>query len=215
MDKDLDSFLLGQADKAKENYISGLADWIKKRLPALNVVETSDTLQIAFTLANSREDVGSHIIDLKQYFAMSAKKKTTKDGGWYIRVPLRVKATAGRTAYGRKTWDSISKLSFGQTYIDSEDAEKVQKVLGVSQQGVIPELRYQWKSANVTKNKWGKSGKRSNYFAIRTVSNNSVPQSWLVNRQGFSKNTSNKELIPYISSIIKHQLEICNQENSQ
>ena len=212
MANDVGKFLNSQLDRVKNHYIDGLEDYIKKYDPSVDITKTGDTLSIAYDVMQRNAEPGGHIIDLKQYFAMSSKRKHRKNGqGWYVEVPIRIKSDIGRKAYGSTAWKQISSMPFGMNMNPGVDPAKVQKVLGKSQEGVIPELRYAWKSANVTRRQWGNSGKRGQYFAIRTVSDKSPANSWIVNRQGFSQSDQGKELAPYISAILKRQLQKYNK----
>lgn len=209
-------FLHNQEDKIENHYKNGLEKYIKTHDRGVRVTDRKDALNIAYTIMQDPEnDMGSHVIDLKQYFALSEKRKHRKDGtGWYLKVPIRIKSDEGRRAYGSKAWKEISNLPFGVNYNPGVDPAKIQKVLGASQDGVMNKLKYTWKSANVTRRQWGNSGKRGRYYAIRTVSDKSPANSWIVNRQGFSKNEDNQELAPYITQILKAQMEKYNQIGS-
>lgn len=207
----LSLFLNDQVSEAEDHYKSGLQEFIEKHDRGAKVTSTAQGLRIAYNIMQDTEgDEGSHLIDLKQYFALSSKKKWTADGNWYVRVPIRVKTDQGRKAFGSKAWKVISHLPLDMNFDPGVDPAKIQKVLGVSQSGVLNQLKYHWKSANIMRTQWGSSGKRSKYFMVRTVGSKSPTSSWIVNRQGFSRSDVGQELAPYISAILDEQMKKYN-----
>lgn len=187
-----------------DNIRNDLGSWIKSKDSSLNVSNVGDDiLSISYSLMQdeaSKNDI--NFIDLKPYFERSSKVKRTKNGGWYMVIPISNSATKLRSAYGRSLWDRISHTDFGSTSSEG-DINRIQSTLGVSQDATIPELQYAWKSNNVTRVQWGASGKRGKYIQFRTVSNKSDPNSWIVGRQAFNQDTPDIEkLAPYISTIL-------------
>lgn len=186
-----------------------LGSYIKSRDPSINTADIGDNiLSLSYTLMEEEANKqGTSFIDLKPYFARSSKAKHTKDGGWYMVIPIQKGTTQLRSAYGRSLWDTISHTNYGETS-SKGDVDRLQEKLGVSPSATIPELAYKWKSNNVTRVQWGSSGKRGRYVQFRTVSNKSDPNSWIVGRQAFNNDTPNiEQLAPYISTIMKNHVD--------
>ncbi|AUV60218.1 hypothetical protein [Lactobacillus phage Semele] len=194
-----------------------LSKWIKSKDSSINTSNVGDNiLSLSYTLIEDEaKKQGAQFIDLKPYFARSSKAKHTKDGGWYMVIPIQRGAPELRSAYGRSLWDTISHTNYGETSSQG-DVSRLQEKLGVSPSATIPELAYKWKSNNVTRVKWGSSGKRGRYVQFRTVSNKSDPNSWIVGRQTLNEETPGiEQLAPYISTIMKHHVdEYLSQTNN-
>ena len=194
-----------------------LSKWIKTKDSSINVANVGDNLlSLSYTLIEDEaKKQGAQFIDLKPYFARSSKVKHTKDGGWYMVIPIQRGAPELRSAYGRSLWDTISHTNYGETSSQG-DVSRLQEKLGVSPSATIPELAYKWKSNNVTRVQWGSSGKRGRYIQFRTVSNKSDPNSWIVGRQTLNEETPGiEQLAPYISTIMKHHVdEYLSQANN-
>ena len=194
-----------------------LSKWIKTKDSSINVSNVGDNLlSLSYTLIEDEaKKQGAQFIDLKPYFARSSKVKHTKDGGWYMVIPIQRGAPELRSAYGRSLWDTISHTNYGETSSQG-DVSRLQEKLGVSPSATIPELAYKWKSNNVTRVQWGSSGKRGRYIQFRTVSNKSDPNSWIVGRQTLNEETPGiEQLAPYISTIMKHHVdEYLSQTNN-
>lgn len=215
--KNISNWLEEQFYGMANSYEKGLADWISKKDPGVDVTHYNNNIKIAYKVMQENTPQEDRLIDMKRWFAMSDKRKHRKDGtGWYVRVPLRIKATQGRKAYGRGVWDrQVASAPFGATaqIRDPDIKNRVQQTLGQKQQGAIFSLKYRWKSANVTREQWGNS-KRGQYFAYRTVSDKSPMSSWLIHRKSFSESTEGQELQPYISQILKAQMAEYNAKGS-
>lgn len=201
----------------ERNMRDDLSNWIKTKDSSINVSNIGDNiLSLSYTLIEDEaKKQGAQFIDLKPYFARSPKAKHTKDGGWYMVIPIQNGAPELRSAYGRSLWDTISHTNYGETSSQG-DVSRLQEKLGVSPSATIPELAYKWKSNNVTRVQWGSSGKRGRYIQFRTVSNKSDPNSWIVGRQTLNEETPGiEQLAPYISTIMKnHVNEYLSQNNS-
>lgn len=209
------NFLERSVDKKEitNSYLKNLSVWLRTKEHSLHIAETPDALEVSYSLIKqSMEENGMTFIDMKQYFKNSSKAKPTKNGGWYLVVPVggAHKVSDYRDIYGRNTWDKeISKMDMGQTFVSANKTlpqELQSKIQGTG--NVIPELSYKWKSANITREQWGSSGKRARYLTFRTVSNKSDPLSWIVGRQNLSQQISSnnshneRQLGSYISQVI-------------
>lgn len=134
-------------------------------------------------ISNSYKNM--QFIDLKQYFANSSKVKRKKNGGWYLIIPIGVKAKTLREA-DWSTYKDISHDEYGQTedFGDNLQQQNIQSAYdkiqsGESKTGLINPIHYKWKSGNVTR---VHKGKRAGYISFRTVSDTSDPNSWIVMR---------------------------------
>lgn len=204
LEKQLASMLDSQ--KLTRNYVKGVADSLKDT-PNLSVRVDGDQLNLTWKLMqNYNQSKGNSFIDMKEYFARSPKAKPTKTGGWYLIVPIGVKARDARANTPRSLWNQISHMDFGETGSLSDEAGNNYLVkLGASQSGVMSPLQYQWKSANLTRLAPANgSGSRGHYVAFRTVSDKSDPNSWLVGRQTFNDTT--EELTDDMKASIKQVL---------
>lgn len=156
-------------------------------------------------MQNLNESKGNKFLDMKQYFARSPKAKRKKNGGWYLIVPIGVKAREAKANAPRSLWNQISHMDFGSTgELASGDTNHLAS-LGNSQQGVMSPLQYQWKSSNITRvaPKSGK-GTRGRYISFRTVSDRSDPSSWIIGRQTF--NEDDEALTPDMKDAIRAKL---------
>lgn len=215
--QDLKEALLKDVDQAtiQNTYAKGLADELRKTFGDA-VKQNNGNVGIAYRIL--QDDSGESFIDLKPYFAQSAKAKTTKDGGWYLKIPLRNTAKQLRSAYGSNLWNTISHVEFGTTTGQQANVQRFQKILANTGQG---SLAYQWKSSNVTRLPYGNSG-RGQYISFRTVSNKSNPSSWVENRSSIedkinaqSQNQEQeKEIANIIQIAIQKAIEDYNQKGS-
>ena len=134
----------------------------------------------------------------------SPKAKPTKDGGWYLKIPVGgfQSTTKMRMAYGRSLWDDISHLNFGETGGQNANIERFKKVLNSSGEGEGV-LAYQWKSTNITRIQSG-GGKYGHYITFRTVSNKSDPMSWVVGRNAMQQQVNARSFDPQKAKIISN-----------
>lgn len=136
-------------------------------------------------------------IDMKEAFARSSKAKQKKDGGWYLIVPLGTKARDLKAVSSSK-YNQLREAEIGKTLGMGDSIPRYQAILQHEDQtGIISDLRYDWKSTNVTK---VGSGGRGSYIAFRTVSDKSDPTSWILGRQAYNEND------PIVDETIKTQL---------
>ncbi len=207
------AFIEGQLDGQKyaQKYIKNIATYLNN-LNNVNAKINGLSAKVGYSIMqqqaenNTRNNV--QFRDLKPYFRKSPKAKHTKDGGWYLVVPIQKKTTQLRSAYSRSVWDEISHMGYGQTASNMGNLNRVQKTLGTSQWGVNKGLKYQWKSTNITRVPWGASGKRAHYVQFRTVSNKSAPNSWIVGRRNFTTRIVPNMYAEQISQIIKQHVNV-------
>lgn len=207
------SFLEGQLDGEKyaKKYLNNIAEYLDN-INDTKVSITGNTANIGFKVmqnqADDNNDSRSQIsfIDMKPYFQRSSKAKRKKDGGWYLTIPIQGKTTQLRSAYSRSVWDQISHTEYGTTSNGNVDPSVIQNKLGTSQDNVNNGLKYAWKSSNITRVPWGKSGKRAHYISFRTVSSSSPASSWLIGRKNFTTNIVPNKYANQIAQIIKNHV---------
>ena len=217
--QDLKKFLENEIDQKKieNSYVRGLTDELKKTFG--NAVNSGDNyVGITYRILDDESSNGIGFYDLKTAFARSPKAKTSKDGGWYLVVPIKNTAKRLRSAYGSNLWNIISHTEFGTTSGQQANIARFQKILMNSDMNNTP-LAYQWKSANVTRVQMGNSTTRGQYISFRTVSNKSAPSSWLIGRnsmeQSISQGTDNvqdaEKVAKIVRSAIQHAIENYNR----
>lgn len=187
----LKSFIDEETDpkKFEESYAKGLAKDLAKTFGSDTVKVNGTDISVAYKILDS-EDEQLTFFDLKPYFERSAHAKVTKDGGWYLRVPIGNRASEFRRAYGRKQFDIISHIQFGQTAGENANRERFQKILSNAGGLMSSPLAYQWKSTSVTRVLYG-NGLRGQYISFRTVSNKSDPNSWIISRNSLQDSINN------------------------
>lgn len=201
----------------EDNYTKGLANKLKETFG--DAVNSSDNyVGITYRILNDASNNGIGFYDLKTAFARSPKAKTSKDGGWYLVIPIRNKAKQLRSAYGSNLWNTISHTEFGTTSGQQANIARFQKILMNSNMSNTP-LAYQWKSTNVTRVQMGNSATRGQYINFRTVSDKSNPNSWLNSRssmeeainQGTDNEQEAKKVARIVSSAVEHAIEEYNR----
>lgn len=212
-------FLTKAVDKEEvtNEYLKNLSVFLRTKEHELNIASTKDALDISMNmLQESMQKKNLTFIDLKQYFAKSSKARKSKNGGWYLRVPLHPKVRDVRDVYGRSLWDNtISKMDFGDTF--SSNFLNIQDKMNKG--NVIKELQYQWKSNSITRQRLSSNSNRGTYLMFRTVSDKSDPLSWIVGRQNLSNEIQNnnshneRQLASYVSQVISAYVENYNRQN--
>ena len=196
-------------DISKEKYVNSYAKGLQKQLEQTfgkqAIKLSTNGLKVAYKII---EDTSTNeqirFIDLKPYFMQSPKAKPTKDGGWYLKIPVGgfQSTTKMRMAYGRSLWDDISHLNFGETGGQNANIERFKKVLNSSGEGEGA-LAYQWKSTNITRIQSG-GGKYGHYITFRTVSNKSDPMSWVTSRNAIQQQVNARSFDPQKAKIISN-----------
>lgn len=204
---DLKKYL--EDDISKEKYVNSYAKGLQKQLEQTfgkqAIKLSTNGLKVAYKII---EDTSTNeqirFIDLKPYFMQSPKAKPTKDGGWYLKIPVGgfQSTTKMRMAYGRSLWDDISHLNFGETGGQNANIERFKKVLNSSGEGEGA-LAYQWKSTNITRIQSG-GGKYGHYITFRTVSNKSDPMSWVTGRNDIQQQVNARSFDPQKAKIISN-----------
>ena len=203
-------------DNLAKKYANGLADQLKKTFGSDAINEKGSAVNIAYRIINGNGDNDiNKFYDLKPYFQRSSKAKMTKDGGWYLRVPVGGyhKVEQMRQAYGRKMWDQISHIQFGQTSGQQANIDRFRRILANTGQDTA--FAYQWKSTNVTREQWGSSGKRGRNLTFRSVSNKSDPNSWLVGANHVYQQVANSGLSADQAKLVANVIKTAIRKNIQ
>lgn len=138
------------------------------------------------------------VIDLKPYFAKSSKRKTKKDGGWYLTVPIRRKARG----MSRRMYEQLRAVDIG----DSTNQTVVSDYLyDRRRQSDASLLNYTPKSNNINKMKVGRN--RHDYVAFRTVSDKSPASSWIINRDKVNKDDTSKTFVANVNRLMKWKMK--------
>lgn len=218
----LKSFLDEEADTKPiiENYVKGLAKDLRNTFGRDTVKVQGTDINIAYKVLTDAENNKVQFFDLKPYFQRSAKAKISKNGGWYLKIPIRHTAAQFRSAYGSKAWNQISHVQFGTTVNPDVNMQRLQKVLSNSGGLASNPLGYQWQSSSITRIPSANGGNRGSYIQFRTVSNRSNSSSWIVGRksieQGINNNTDSQQQAEEVAQVINAAIErIVNQYNSK
>lgn len=143
------------------------------------------------------------IIDLKPYFAQSSKRRYNKKGRWYVFVPIQIKTRD----MPRKAYDELRAVAIGDT-VGASTTGYTQYLYDRRKQSTsAPSLNYTPKSnkVNITNKAWG-SGSRREYMAFRTISQDSPPSSWIINRGKTDTGELSKTLVKNIERLMKWKL---------
>lgn len=148
------------------------------------------------------------VIDLKPFFKRSRKTKSLKGGGWYLRVPIQPTTRQFIKTFGRRKYDEMK-----QQFIDGDntvDTISVNELFAKpnAKMNTLSTLSYKPKSNNVTRTRYTTStGKERNTYAlIRTVSSNSAPTSWVLNRNNMNEENTSQRLQDDIQALINNHL---------
>ena len=145
------------------------------------------------------------VVDLKPYFARSPKRKITKSGknkgGWYINVPIQLKARKVK----RKTYDELNS-TFKDLGPSSTATRTIQSLNTGRNVGTLSSLNHKHVANNVTATK-SATGRRTSYVAFRRVSNKSPKGSWIVGRKNLSSANTSKTMQRNIDNLLKHNMK--------
>ncbi|AFO70728.1 hypothetical protein BH792_gp032 [Staphylococcus phage Stau2] len=138
------------------------------------------------------------VIDLKKAFAHSSKKKKTKDGGWYLTVPIRIKTSK----MNNKTYQDLRSLKIDSS---SNSVSTLTDYLEGRRSNIShPSLNPASKSSRITK---VRNGKKSSYFMFRTVSSKSPASSWILNRDKVNENNFSKTTLKYVRNLMNWKIK--------
>ena len=219
--KRLKSFLDEEADTKPiiQNYVQGLIKDLKETFGSDTVKIQGTDINVAYKVLTDADNNQVRFFDLKPYFQRSSKVKTSKDGGWYLRVPIGHTAMQFRSAYGTKAWNQISHVQFGTTVNPDVNMERLKRVLSNSGGLNINSLGYQWKSGGITRVPSSNGGNRGSYIQFRTVSNRSNPNSWISGmksvEQGIQNNVDTQQEAEAVAQVINSAIERIVQSYNQ
>lgn len=144
---------------------------------------------------------GFPAFDEKVGFSKSSKRHTTKNGGWYLTIPLR-HSTPNSFMYGppmsSQIYSQAKALANGQRL-------KIQGGQKTSWKGYVHKNNIYDGLTRIVKSYSNSNKKQSQYFTFRRVSNNSDPNSWW--HRGFRGVKIADQLEPYAMKIFKNELE--------
>lgn len=156
------------------------------------------------TLPNMLEN-GFGPFDEKVGFSKSSRKHISKNGGWYLTIPMR-HSTPGSFMYGKpmttKIYNQAKKLGNGDSLSVSGDQQ-------MSWTGYMHKANINDGLTRIVKSyqnvNTGKTTKQSQYLTFRRVSNNSDPLSWW--HPGYSGVKIASQLQSYAESTFKTMVE--------
>lgn len=149
------------------------------------------------------KDSSDDIVDLKQYFKQSPKRKDTANGGWHMVIPIR-----RYTGRQEETRESASGMS-SRLYKDLLNQPAKQGYANIMSSylhdgrgpgSAVPELNYKPKSNSITRMA-NRAGRGHSYVSFRTVSDKSNPASWIVNRGSADPNNKSAEVERIIKEV--------------
>lgn len=148
------------------------------------------------------------VIDLKPFFKRSSHAKPMKGGGWYLTVPIQPTTREFIKKFGRSKYDQMK-----QQFIDNGSMSATLNINDLfakpnAEMNTLSPLSYTPKSNNVTqmgyKTSTGKQ--RNSYVMFRTVSSNSAPSSWLLNRNNLNEENTSQRLQTDINALINNRM---------
>ena len=138
------------------------------------------------------------VIDLKPYFARSSKRKTKKDGGWYLTIPIQVK----KKDMSRRMYDQLRTINIAPDNQRTVISDYLYDRRRASDSNL---LNYTPVSYNITKQKIGT--RKHSYVAYRTVSDKSPASSWITNRKAVNKDDTSKTFIRNVNRLMKWKMK--------
>jgi hypothetical protein len=138
------------------------------------------------------------VIDLKPFFAQSSKRKAKEGGGWYLRVPIRLKARK----MSSRMYKQLNAIDISPDEQRTVISDYLYDRRRVSDSNM---LNYKPKSYNVTKKRVGNN--RHSYVAFRTVSSDSPASSWIINRDRVNSSDTSKTFVSNVNRLMKWKMK--------
>lgn len=145
------------------------------------------------------------VIDLKKHFKQSPNRKTTKDGGWYMIIPIR--RYTSRNSPRREQSTGMSSRLY-KDLLDTQPKEGYANIMSDylydNRRGGSPisQLNYTPKSNRITRMRNPAAvGRGHIYISFRTVSDKSHPSSWILNRNKVRPNDRSQEIRRIIDEV--------------
>lgn len=149
-------------------------------------------------------EAGFPAFDEKVGFSKSSRKHPTKDGGWYLTIPMR-HSTPGSFMYGKpmpkNIYGQVKKLNHKE-HISVPGGQKTSWTGYVHKNNIYDGLTRIIKSYHNPDT--GKTTKQSQYFTFRRVSDKSDPLSWM--HPGYSGVKIADALQPYALQTLEREL---------
>lgn len=217
LDQEINLNHLINQTKIEQSYSRNLSRWINMNDDIIKANSFSDIVTIIKQgMQGQARQNNLNFVDLKEAFSQSPKAKTSKNGGWYLIIPIGQKASQLKSNAPRSLWNQISSMDFGETGSLSDDnTNYLEQGFDTQSNNVINPLQYQWKSANVTRvaPKTG-SGRYGHYISFRTVSDKSPASSWIEGRNAFTNDNTSDQQQTDISVYIRHALDSYQKEGN-
>lgn len=140
------------------------------------------------------------VVDLKKAFASSTKKKYSKDGSWYLTIPIRIKTSS----MSKKTYQDLRTLQVGSGSSKTIKTNYIQELAkkDITHPAMIPQPPHK----NTTKHV-PRRGKRASYFVFRNVSSKSPSNSWILNRDKVNSDNFSKTTLSNIDRLMNWKMK--------
>lgn len=138
------------------------------------------------------------LVDLKPYFRASPSTQLSKQGNWYMRVPIRRKKSSMSSSLYRQ----VRQIQLGNSESATGFIHDLYNTESYSP--AVSQLNRSTDDGNLTRIRTRKNS--SVYYAFRTVSAKSPMNSWILGRQNVNEDDMSKTMITNIKRIISHGL---------
>lgn len=192
--KELEERIKRAGSRLEERMASDVAQALNKTTKgddSISVRNSGKKVIVEFEEESTVDD----IVDLKRFFKASPNAKETKDGGWYMVIPIR--RYTGRQRETREKSTGMTNRLY-QDLLSKQPPKGYQELasdyLYDNRRGGSPikELNYTPKSKGITRIPQQYRGHQ--YVSFRTVSDRSHPASWIVNRDKIRPNQKTAEV---------------------
>lgn len=201
--RNLGNNLIKMVNAQKLNALNaGKKQAIKEGADEANIVGNR-YLNVSF---NKRGEAGG-VIDLKKSFEHGAGAKQKKNGGWYTKVPIQY----GVSQMSNRTYDEVrdlGKVTTSTTYIDILYGGQPLTDDALTSFGITTRVH----GGNLTRVTQGAT--RGSYFAFRTVSDRSKPDSWLLLKDMAKAQAEEHRKLRRIGEAIQATLEGYGKDNT-
>lgn len=177
---------MGEMSDSLKNLANNLEKMVEsQKLNALKKGQkTAISLGAAAKISNNRyldvdfkkDSLEGGTIDLKTKFEHGSSARRKKNGGWYTIVPIRYKVSSLSNSAYKQVKDLREDTSFNSTYIDILYGGQPLEEDSLSAFGITTQVH----GGNLTRVAQGDT--RGAYYAFRTVSDKSAPNSWILLR---------------------------------
>ena len=192
----------------------------KRKLKSMIDLIAMDTLQVGaeeatnegmdikvmpkYLIVTQKRMAKQGVIDLKPFFAKSAKRKFNKQGNWYLYIPIAV----NRRSIKKATYNELKNkpLKNGSQFTTVYSKSLYDNSNSFSH--AVPNINYTPKTHNVSirERKWG-TGTRREYVAFRTVNAKSPANSWIIGRGKVNEENFSPTMIKNIDRLMKYKMK--------